>query len=262
MKIIKILLAAAKEWLSCDMSHYAAAFSYYAPFALIPLILVSVGVSGFFYGTTFVKNIFLGWGTVFGSDLVALIDIAVQNLDIEVHTYQIPIIAILFFCSVSILAFNVLAIGFKKAWGNEEKSVKSFFKQSLRSLMFILILQIYIIVIISTEGLLATLPYQAHLISQLVWFSTISAVFMLFYRFLVAKSPSTVACIIGGVTSGILFIFAKNLVTVYLEAKPVLTIFGAAGLILVLLIWVYVVACIIYYGAIVAHLYDKSLKVK
>ena len=262
MKLIKILISATKQWLLSDMSHYAAAFSYYAPFALIPLILVSVGVSGFFYGTTFVKSIFLGWGTVFGSDLVAMIDIAVQNLDIEVHTYQIPIIAILFFCSVSILAFNALAMGFKRAWGNEEKSVKRFFKQSLRSLIFILILQIYIIVIISTEGLLATLPYQAHLISLLVWFSTISAVFMLFYRFLVAKSPSSRACIVGGITAGILFIFAQNLVTVYLEAKPVLTIFGAAGLILVLLVWVYVLANIIYYGAIVAHLYDKSLNIK
>jgi uncharacterized BrkB/YihY/UPF0761 family membrane protein len=88
MKIIKILLLAAKEWLVNDMSHFAAAFSYYAPFALIPLILVSVGVSGFFYGIDFVKNIFLSWGTVFGSDLVALVRIAVQNLDIEVHTYN------------------------------------------------------------------------------------------------------------------------------------------------------------------------------
>lgn len=262
MKLIKILLLAAKEWLANDMGHYAAAFSYYAPFALIPLILVSIGVSGFFYGIDFVKNIFLGWGTVFGSDLVALVGIAVANLDIEVNTYEIPMIAILFFCSVSILAFNALALGFKKAWGNDEKSIKSFLKQSFRSIIFILILQIFIIMIISTEGILATLPYQAHLVSLLVWFLTISAVFMLFYRFLVAHSPSIRACVVGGITAGILFIFAKNLVIFYLEAKPVLTIFGAAGLILVLLVWVYVLAAIIYYGAIVAHLYDKSLTVK
>jgi membrane protein len=262
MRLIKILLAASKEWLVTDMGHFAAAFSYYAPFALIPLILVSVGVSGFFYGIDFVKNIFLSWGTVFGSDLVAMVGIAVKNLDIEVHTYQIPIVATLFFCSVSILAFNALAMGFKKAWGIEEKTVSGFIKQSLRSFVFILILQIYIIVIISTEGILATLPYQAHLASLMVWFFTISAVFMLFYRFLVAESPSNRACIVGGITAGILFIFAKNLVTVYLEAKPVLTIFGAAGLILVLLVWIYVLAAIIYYGAIVAHLYDKSLTVK
>ena len=54
-----------------------------------------------------------------------------------------------------------------------------------------------------------------------------------------------------------LFVFAKNVVTIYLAAKPVLTIFGAAGLILVLLVWIYVLAAIIYYGAIMAHLYDK-----
>jgi membrane protein len=163
---------------------------------------------------------------------------------------------------VSILAFNALAMGFKRVWGDEARSVKSFFKQSLRSILFILILQFFIIVIISTEGILATLPYQAHLISLAFWFISISIVFMLFYRFLVAHSPSNQACLVGGITAGVLFIFAKNLVTVYLEAKPVLTIFGAAGLILVLLVWVYVLAAIIYYGAIVAHLYDKSLTTK
>ncbi len=259
MKPITILFFAGKEWLSKDMSHYAAAFSYYAPFALIPLILVSVGVSGFFYGISFVKNIFLGWGTVFGDDLVAMINIAVQNLDIEVHTYKIPILATLFFCSISILAFNALAKGFKKAWEKEDKNFKSFYSQSLRSLLFIFILQIYIIIIISIEGLLATLPYQTHLTSLAVWFFSITIVFMLFYRFLVSDSPSNQACVLGGITSGILFIFAKNLVIIYLETKPVLTVFGAAGLILVLLVWVYVLAAIIYYGAIVAHLYDKTL---
>ena len=262
MKLIKLLLLAAKQWLVTDMGHFAAAFSYYAPFALIPLILVSLGVSGFIYGTDFVKNIFLSWGTVFGGDLVALVRVAVQNLDIEVHTYQIPIIAILFFGSVSILAFNALAMGFKKAWGDEVHTVKSFFRQSLRSSVFILILQSYIIIIISMEGLLAALPQEARVASLVMWFFTISTIFILLYRFLVAKAPSLQACIVGGIASGILFIFAKNLVTVYLEAKPVLTIFGAAGLILVLLIWVYVLACIIYYGAIVAHLYDKSLNAK
>jgi membrane protein len=257
MKYFLLLYQAARQWYCSGMGHHAAAFAYYAPFALIPLVLISVGISGFFYGVTFVKNIFIGWGTVFGADLVAFINLAVKNLDTEVNTYKIPLLAILFFCSVSILAFNVLSLGFRQIWGNHHKGFREWLKQSLRSVVMILILQLYIVSIITIEGLLASLDLQTFLLPLAIWFSSISAVFILFYRFLAVGSPSWRGCLVGGLTSGMLFVFAKNLVTLYLAAKPVLTIFGAAGLILVLLVWVYVLAAIIYYGAIVAHLYDK-----
>lgn len=257
MKYFSLIGQAARTWSKLEMDHHSAAFAYYAPFALIPLILLSVGISGFFYGTTFVKNIFIGWGAVFGSDLVSFIDIAVQNLDIEVHTYDIPLLAIIFFCGISILAFNVLAFGFNKIWGEYQKGRQAWLLQSWRSITMILILQLYIFFMVSMEGFLALLVADTFMLPLLIWFSSISTVFFLFYRFLVMGAPSWRGCVVGGLTAGMLFVFAKNLVTIYLAAKPVVTIFGAAGLILVLLVWIYVLAAIIYYGAIVAHLYDK-----
>jgi membrane protein len=244
------------------MGHYAAAFSYYAPFALVPLLLVSLGVSGLFFGLPFVKNMFLGWGNVFGSDLTALMSAAVQNLDIQVHTYNIPIIAIAFFSLVSILAFNVLGMGFERIWGKHEVNLRSWLRQSVRSIFFILILQLYLLILITLEGVWAFLDFDTRLVPLIIWFLSISCLFTLFYRLLVAGAPSLRACFVGGMTAGLLFVFARNIVTIYLAAKPVLNIFGAAGLLLVLLIWVYVLAAIIYYGAIVAARYDQSDNLK
>jgi membrane protein len=261
MKYFTLLGKAARAWVVGGMGHHAAAFAYYAPFSLVPLILLSVGISGFFYGVPFVKNVFIGWGSFIGPDLVAFIDMAVQNLDIEVHTYDIPLLAILFFCGISILALNVLALGFREIWGLAEGGLEAWLKQSLRSVVFILILQVYIFTIITMEGFLAIIDAHLFVVTFLIWFLTISTVFFLFYRFLAAHSPSWRGCMIGGLTSGMLFVFAKNVVTLYLAAKPVLTIFGAAGLILVLLVWVYVLAAIIYYGAHVADQYDKMAEI-
>jgi membrane protein len=258
MNYLQILVSSGRIWLRLEMGHYAAAFAYYAPFALVPLILVSLGISGLFYGLPFVKNMFLSFGTVFGEDLTTLVGLAVQNLDVQVHTYDVPVLAIVFFSAISILAFNVLGLGFERIWGKHEVSARSVFKQSLRSIGLILILQIYILTLVSLEGLWALMEFDGRLIPLLIWFSSISTVFVLIYRFLVAGSPSWRSCMVGGFTAGLLFIFAKNIVTLYLAAKPVLNMFGAAGLILVLLIWVYVLAAIIYYGAIVAHEYGNN----
>jgi membrane protein len=256
MNFIIMLGQSARLWLRLGMSHYAAAFSYYAPFALVPLILISLGVSNFFYGLSFVKNMFLSWGTIFGPDLTALVELAVQNLDIQVHTYQVPMLAIVFFSFVSILALNALALGFERIWGKPEASVGAWVRQSVRSLLFIMILQIYILTLVSLEGLRVLLDMDSRIVPLLIWFASISVLFALFYRFLVAHAPSWGGCLVGGLSAGVLFIFAKNIVTVYLATKPVLNIFGAAGLILVLLVWVYVLAAIVYYGAIVAEQYD------
>jgi len=47
------------------------------------------------------------------------------------------------------------------------------------------------------------------------------------------------------------------MVDLYIATTPILSFYGAAGLILVLFVWVYVLAALIYYGAAVAGLYGK-----
>ncbi len=258
---LSVLYHAARQFLLRDMAYYAAAFSYYAPLALIPLVLVSILVASFFYSPSFVASIFQGWGTVLGDDLLALINVAVQNLDIEIKTYEVPTFALAFFLSVSIFAFNVLGTGFERMWGKHERGLKTFLWQTMRSASFVLILEIYILFIIGAEGLLSYFEVRSvFLLSEVIWFLSITTVFFLLFRFLVRSAPSWRGCLFAGVVSGALFLFANTILSAYIGAKPVLSIFGAAGLILVLLIWVYVLATIILYGAGVAELYDRMIR--
>jgi membrane protein len=52
-------------------------------------------------------------------------------------------------------------------------------------------------------------------------------------------------------------VISKSTISIYITNLSGLNLYGAAGLILVLLIWIYVLAAIIYFGAAVAHEYDK-----
>jgi membrane protein len=258
--LLGVLYHAARQFFTRDMPYYAAAFSYYAPLALIPLVLFSLLVASFFYSPSFVASIFQSWGTVLGDDLLALINVAVQNLDIEIKSYEVPFIATAFFLSVSIFAFNVLGTGFERMWNIHHTGIRSWLVQTVRSASFVIILEAYMIFIIGAEGLLSYFEIREIIfLPEIIWLLSVSAVFMLLYRFLVYHSPSWRGCAFAGVVSGVLFLFANSILTVYLAAKPVLSIFGAAGLLLVLLIWVYILASIMLYGAGVAELYDKMV---
>jgi uncharacterized BrkB/YihY/UPF0761 family membrane protein len=56
-------------------------------------------------------------------------------------------------------------------------------------------------------------------------------------------------------------VLIKTLVDLYIVTTPALNLYGAASIILVLLVWVYILAAIIFYGAAVAGVYDKMKKI-
>ncbi len=258
MNFLYLLFEAARVWFLKGGGYYSAAFSYYAPLALIPLLFFSVSVAGFLYGDTFVRQVFSSWGSVMGEDLVALIGFAVDNLSHEAATSRVPIVAGSFFLSFYIIALNVVSDGFLKFWGREVRGVLAFIKKSIRSFSFLLVLQVYITLVIALDYFIIPTLFQnsGWLATMFLYLST-AAFFVILYRFLTSRPPSWVGCVYGALVSSLLFVVIKVLVDFYIATTPVLSLYGAAGLILVLFVWVYVLAAIVFYGAAVAGLYDR-----
>lgn len=260
MRFLKLIIQSAKLWLNQDMVYYAAAFSYYAPLALAPLILISLTVVGVFYGEEATAKIFSGWGEVLGSDLMKMITIAVNNLTIATNSFTIPIIGILFFSVICLVALNVVSAAFERLRQKEkmDRGLFSWIKRSFRSAIFIFILQFYLMGIITINSFLTLINPPGGEFISLIGFGLSSVVFFTaLYRLLYKSHPSLKGCLVGGVVATILFMSAKHAVYVTLITTPALNFYGGAGLILVLLIWVYVLAAILLYGAAIANTYDK-----
>jgi membrane protein len=258
VNFIFVLYNAAKLWFDKGLNYYAAAFSYYAPLALVPLIFFSIAVATFFYGGSFANQVFIDWGAVLGSDLVEVIRVAVENLTAETSSSRVPIIAGLFFLGFYIVALNVISGGFERLWGIETSGFISFLVKSFRAFAFLIILQAYLVFVIGMEFFIMPAVFVSNsFISSGFLFLSSAVFFTALYRWLVSHSPSLKGCIVGGVVSSVLFVVIKSLVDLYVATTPVLSFYGAAGLILVLFVWVYVLAALIFYGAAVAGLYGK-----
>lgn len=258
MKIFDLIIYSAKRWYVTDMKSYAAAFSYYAPLAILPLLLFSISFVGIIYGESFTRQIITNWGQVLGQDLIEIIRSAMENLQTEANTFSVPIIGIIFFTGASILTLNVLSNGFDKLWKMEKYGIINWFKKSFRSILFVLIFQLYLIVIIAFEIFMTAIHLKGDTIISLVFlFVSTGAFFTILYRFLAGNSPSFKACLVGASIASVLFVVSKSTINIYIANLSGLNLYGAAGLILVLLIWIYVLASIIYFGASVAYEYDK-----
>lgn len=258
MKYIHTLARAAVRFYNRDGSLEAAALAYYTPFALTPLIFVSMTVLSMVYGTRFVIDMLLHWGSVLGPEITKLLELATINLRDSTESFSIPIIGTLFFSSAVIVTFNTLTSGFNHLWEVPHSGVTGWLRKCWRSIVFVFVLQAYFIFMMGIDGLflesgLSLLPLTTSLIAA----TATTLLFYLMYRFLPQTAPSRTASLIGAITAAILLIIAKGGVDLYLAFTPVPQFFDAAGLIVVLLIWIYVAATIVYYGAAVVHEHDR-----
>ncbi len=261
LKYIYLLYQAAALWMEKGAGYYSAAFSYYAPLALVPLLFFTLSVTGFIYGEEFVANVFSGWGSVLGNDLVQIITTGLDNFNNETQSSSVPFVSGLFFLSFYIIALNAMSDGFSSLWGREQSGFHSFMVKTVRATGFLLVLQFYTVVVIAMEFFVLPIVFDASaFVSSVFLFVSTSVFFTFLYRWLVVSSPAWISCIVGSIVSSLMIVVIKTLVDLYVFTTPVLHLYGAAGLILMLFVWVYILAVLINYGAAVAGLHDKMTK--
>lgn len=89
---------------------------------------------------------------------------------------------------------------------------------------------------------------------------TFSLLFSFLFKFLPDREMEMRDCFIGGVITACLFIVGKQLIGIYLGKAAIGSAYGAAGSLVVLLVWLYYSSLIVFSGAeISAALYRKKM---
>ena len=265
MKFLRLLKQAAVHWFRKGAEQYAAALSYFTPFALAPLLLISITLVGVIIGRKDVIALLERWGEMIDPALPAFMTSTIANFEVLTTSYTLPLFALLFFSVMILFALNSLSSGLQKLWEVERFGVKNLLWRSGRSILFVLLFQVYLVVTILSNNFFMIVGESAGLplftaLSQVVFFICTTVLIALGFGLLPLIAPSFKARLYGAVVATTLFLFTRTLVALHVAASPSPDIYGAAGLIFVLLIWVYISACIIYYGASFAYVYDCTNK--
>lgn len=267
MRWVRICIQAGKIWFQSEAEHLSAALAYYTPFAITPLIVISVGIVGLISGPERVQLLLLSWGTALDPGLADLFQTSVRNFDQLTMQYSVPILAVLFFSGMIIVALNMLARGLQRIWKVTVEGWISYLGQIIRSLIFLLVVQTYILfIILQTEIIewvvsVTGFSFMNYLSGPLLFLST-SVLALLAYSILSPRVPSLRARVYAALAVSVLFMFSRLIVGIHLVTAPIPDLYGAAGLIIILLIWLYVAATIIFYGAAFARAYDEQSKAR
>lgn len=269
----RLLKATFKEWSEDKSSRLAAALAYYTVFSLAPLLMIVIVVISFIFGDESKSVVIDQFQSLVGQEGAKTIQTAIENTNKSQGGGTISSIfsalALIFGASG---VFTQLQGALNTVWEVEAKPGKGiwrFLRQ--RFLSFGMILGICFVLMVSlvvSAGLAGFSSYLNQLLPGLgpigqilnlaISFGVFTLLFALIYKFLPDVKITWKDVWIGSVITALLFAIGKFALGLYIGNGSVGSTYGAAGSVIVLLVWVYYSAQILFFGAEFTQVYAKK----
>lgn len=264
MKIFKLLKDTYLSWDKNDPWAKSAVIAYYALFSLPSLLIITVHFAGIFFGREAVEGRITGEiGGLIGQESAELIQAMIINSALS----ESSVLFIIF--GIGVLIFGATGVFFQlqKALNDiwSVRAKKNTFLDTLkrRVISFGMVLAIGLLLLISlviTTAINALSDlignYYTDLSSQLVQilnfiFSQIiiTALFATIFTLLPDVKIKWKTNLIGAFMTSMLFLAGKYLIGFYFAASDPASVYGAAGSLVLILLWVYYTCLILFLGA-------------
>lgn len=269
----KLLSATYKKWAKDHAQSLGAALAFYAIFSLAPLLLIVIAIAGSVFGQEAAQGQIIGQiqGLV-GEESAN----AIQSMIEEVRKPATGIIATVLAMVMLLLGatgvFAQLQEALNTIWSVEEnpgESLWKLLKDRFVSLMavlgtgFLLLVSLVVSAGLSAVGaalgnFLPVPGFVLQIINFFVSFAIVTFLFAMIYKLLPDISIQWGDVWIGAIMTSLLFTIGKFLIGLYLGKSDVGIAYGAAGSLVVVLIWVYYASQIFLFGAEFTAVYAHS----
>lgn len=272
-KLFKVFVNSFNEFIDDNCIKFSASLSYYTIFALPSLSIIIISVTGYFFGEDAVSGQFFSQiNEMVGDKAAAQIQDAVKNVKLSSSGTIATVIgfATLLFSASGVFAEIQSSINF--IWGLKAKPKKGIIRFVINRLLsfsmigafgFILLVSLLINTLI--EALYSDLSFMfnektlflANWINSILVFLIITILFGFIFKTLPDGKIGFKETFIGALFTASLFMLGKWGIGLYLGSSDKFTLYGAAGSILIVLVWVYYSAIILYFGAVFTKNYSE-----
>jgi membrane protein len=272
-----ILKLTYEDWKEDNASRLAAALAYYTIFSLAPLLAIVIAVTGLIWEADVARTQILSQVRDLlgpeGADFVANLISSKGSPAEGIVALIIGIITLLF---GALGVFNELHNSLNIIWNIKVEKSEGFLRSVKKLLMdrflsFAMILVIGFLLLVSlvvTAGLSAAQETigDAFPLSELLWqivnlaisIGVITILFALMFKFLPDAEIAWQDAWIGAFVTSLLFSLGKAAIGIYLGNSAVASAFGAAGSLVLLLLWIFYSAQILFFGAEFTQVYANQ----
>jgi membrane protein len=275
-----ILVAASSHWLNSHAFSYAAALAFFTLFSLAPVILVAVAIIGLVLGRRAATGELLEQlQQLLGPEAAAAVETAVANSQMDQGGLWPTLAGVTAIIVGATVVFAQMQQALNRIWDVQPKPSRSslwiFIKARILSLTIVLAIGFVLLVsLLLSVAMRAVMKFADQWLPMPDWAMygteiTISLVLItLLFAAIFKILPDVVLSwrdvMLGAFVTTVLFIVGRTLISIYLANTATASTYGAAGSLVLLLLWVNYSSLILLYGAAFtrAHLEARGKPVR
>jgi membrane protein len=260
----RIAYGAMWEWNEDKVPRMAAALAFYTIFALTPTVLISIGIGGLFYPRDEVLQHVLDEARfLVGNAGVDAVELLIRNAPERTTSMWVTLVGFVTMFFAATGAFTELKDALDTIWEVRPRpglGVLEMIRDRFLSFAMVLVIGFLLLVSLIVSASISALSGTAlSFVSNevlllrgthfVVSMGTITLLFALMYRVLPDAEVRWDDVWLGAVTAATLFALGKGLFGIYLGHSTLASSYGAAGSLVIVVVWVYYSALILLFGA-------------
>lgn len=271
--IFKLFQVSVNEFLDDNCIKFSAALSYFTIFSIPSLAILIISSAGYFFGEDAVRGEFFNQiQNLVGEKAAFQIQEAIKNIKLSNNMSIATIIgfATLLFSASGIFAEIQSSINY--IWELKPKPKKGIVRFIVNRLLsfsmigalgFILLVSLLVNTVIDylydylTNLFHSDIVFLASWVNSAVVLVIVTIIFGFIFKTLPDGKLGWKETIVGALFTAVLFMIGKWAIGFYLGNSAKMDLYGAAGSILIILVWVYYSAIILYFGAVFTKNYSE-----
>jgi membrane protein len=266
--IKNVMSRTVADWMRHDAPTMAASLAYYAVFSIAPLLMIAISVAGFVFGRQAAEGqVMVQLQGMLGPDSARAVEKMLQNAGRPASGIAAGLIGIVALLVGASGVMGQLQSSLNRIWEVSTRhlgGVKGMVRDRFLSFTMVLGVGFLLLVSLLASAAMAALgkymgdrlPFGEAVLHELnlaVSFAVITVLFALIFHFVPDVHVLWRHAFLGGAVTSLLFTAGKFAIGLYLGKSTLASSYGAAASLVVLLVWVYYSAQILFFGAELTH---------
>ena len=261
------------EFIEDNILKYSASLAYYTVFSLAPVLIVIISICGVLFGRDAIQGHIYGQikGLV-GNDAAVQIQDTIKNIHLTGHNVFATIVSVVILLIGATGIFGEVQDSLNKIWGLRVKTRKTWWKLILNRLLsfsliisigFVMMVSLLLNAIVSAFGNFLARYFSefsvivVQITDSVLTFVVTTFLFSLMFKVLPDAKIKWKDVFVGGLITSVFFTLGKLGIGYYLGRSNIASVYGAAGSIMIIMVWVYYSSIILYLGAEFTKVYAK-----
>jgi membrane protein len=269
-ELARLAMAAVKAWIADKATSMGAALALYSLVSIGPLLVVVIAIAGLFLGRDHAETLlFTQVGTLLGEQGSQGVRALLDSIDTEREGILATIAGAATLVMGATTVFAELKSDLDRIWKEaapKASGLWGFLRTRLLSfgmvmaIAFLLLVSLVVSTAVAAAGAAWFGKFEAvlHVIEFMLSVAIMTVLFALMYKLLPAARIAWSDVWLGAAATSLLFWIGKFAIGLYLGKSGVVSSFGAAGTLVLVILWVYYSAQIFFLGAELTHEFARA----